>query len=180
MMKIVQIIFTLIFVQFCFEASGQIPSNPIIDDFGTIWDLKETLKPDPNLEYKIVIDLKSKITNPSEINPGLNNVARMLNLHGTGGIPNDKLLITVAVHGLATPSILNNAGYEKKFGVKNPNLKLIDQLVDSGVNIYVCGQSMVARGYSFDNVNENVKPALSMLTVVTEKMMNGYGLLVFN
>ena len=79
----------------------------------------------------------------------------------------------------ATPIILNNTGYQKKYGIDNPNLELINQLKDAGVELYVCGQSLVARDYAFEDVNPQVETALSMLTVVTEKTMQGYQLMVF-
>ncbi len=166
----------------CLQYPGlsQTESNPVIPDFGTIWNIQEVSKPNPELNYKIVVDLKSPITDPTLINAGLNNVARMLNLHVTGGIPKDKISVTIAIHGLATASVMNNDGYSLKYGVDNPNLELIRQLKNAGVDLYVCGQSLIARNYDREKVNPDIKIALSMLTVVTERMMQGYGLLVFN
>lgn len=172
-------IFVLALMLLSLSSVGQSPSNPAIKEFGTIYDMKDVVKPDPVMEYKIVIDLKAPVSDPKQINPGLNNVARMLNLHMTGGIPKENIKVAVAIHGGATSTILNNEGYQKKHGADNPNLKLINQLRNAGVELFVCGQSLIARGYDRKNVNPEVEIALSMLTVVTEKMMNGYGLLVF-
>jgi predicted peroxiredoxin len=85
----------------------------------------------------------------------------------------------VAIHYTATPIVLNNVGYQKKYKVDNPNLELIKQLKEAGVEIFICGQSLVARKYAFEDVNPDVAIALSMLTVVTEKMAKGSSLLVF-
>jgi intracellular sulfur oxidation DsrE/DsrF family protein len=88
--------------------------------------------------------------------------------------------VTVVVHGSATETILNNQGYQRKNSVNNPNLKLIGALRDAGAELYVCGQSLLARGYPQDEVNSQVKIGLSMLTVVTTHMHEGYQLLVFD
>jgi len=158
---------------------GQTLSNLIIPDYGTINDLENVIDPNPDLVYKIVIDLKALSSDPAKINPGLNNIARMLNLHAAGGIKNENLKVVAAIHGNATLTVLDNIGYQKKFGVDNPNLKLISQLKEAGVDLKVCGQSLVARNGGFENVNTDITIVLSMLTVVTESMMKGYGLLVF-
>ena len=158
---------------------AQTLANPIIKDYGTIYGIKNSLQPDKNKEYKIVIDLKASNDNFDLPNKGLVNVARMLNLYGAGGLSQENLRVAVAVHYTATPIILNNVGYQKKYGVNNPNLKLIKQLKAAGVEMYVCGQSLVARKYAFEDVNPQVITALSMLTVVTEHTMEGYSLLVF-
>ncbi len=158
---------------------AQTPANPIIKDFGTIYGLDNARNPDKSLDYKIVIDLKASNDDFSKVNKGLINVARALNLHGAGGVPAEQLHMTVAIHYTATPIVLNDVGYQKKYGVNNPNQKLIKQLKDAGVEIYICGQSLVARKYAFEDVNPEIKIALSMLTVVSEHMMKGYSLLVF-
>jgi len=163
----------------CLQANAQTPVNPIIKDYGTIYAIDNATLPAKNIDYKIVIDLKPANDDFNQVNKGLNNIARMINLHGAAGISKEQLHIVVAVHYTATPIILNNAGYQKKYGVDNPNLDLIQQLSAAGVKFYVCGQSLVARNYAFADVNPQVTIALSMLTVVTEHQMQGYSLLVF-
>lgn len=160
-------------------AIAQTPINPIIKDFGTINKIEGVAPTDTSIDYKIVIDLRASNDDFDKLNKGLNNVARLLNLHGAAGVPQENLHIAVAVHYTATPIILNNEGYQKKYGSNNPNLELIKELKDAGVELYVCGQSLVARKYAFDDVNPDVRIGLSMLTIVTEKMMKGYKLLVF-
>lgn len=161
------------------DLHAQTPSNLIIKDYGTINDLEKVVDPDPGLVYKIVIDLKAQSPDPARINPGLNNIARMLNLYAAGDIQPKQLKVVAAIHGNATFTVLNNKGYKSKYGVDNPNLELISQLKSAGVDLYICGQSLVARNGGFDNVNPDITIALSMLTVVTERQMKGYGLLVF-
>jgi len=102
-----------------------------------------------------------------------------MNLHGVAGITKEQMNVAVVLHYTATPIVLNNVGYQKKYGVDNPNLKLIKQLNEAGVEFYICGQSLVARKYAFEDVNPDVTIALSMITTVTEYTMKGYSLLVY-
>lgn len=155
-------------------------SNSVITDYGTVWSLPQTVQPDSKLSYRIVIDLKSKPENPNKINPGLYQIARFLNLLGAGGIPSDQVKLAVAVHGSSTSSILDNKAYQEVHQVDNPNIDLIRQLKAAGVDLYVCGQSLKARGYQAVQVNPDIQVGLSMLTVVSEHMMRGYHLMVFD
>lgn len=161
-------------------AFAQKGANPIIKNFGTIYEIPGAVNPDANIEYKIVIDLKTLQRDKESINLGLNNVARMMNLHGLGGVKPENLKVAVAIHGGATDVILNNDAYKKKYELDNPNLILIDELKAAGVDLYVCGQSLLARKYELEEVNEQIKIGLSMLTVVTTHMHNGYHLMVFD
>jgi intracellular sulfur oxidation DsrE/DsrF family protein len=161
-------------------SSAQKGANPIIKNFGTIYETENAINPDPSIEYKIVVDLKTLQRDKESINPGLNNVARMLNLHGLGGVKAENLNVAVAIHGGATDVILNNDAYQKKYELDNPNLQLIDELKEAGVELYVCGQSLLARNYEHNEVNTQIKIGLSMLTVVTTYMHKGYHQMVFN
>ncbi|MEO9887940.1 MAG: DsrE family protein [Balneola sp.] len=162
------------------NAFAQKGANPIIKNYGTIYEIEGAIDTDSKIEYKIVVDLKTLQRDKESINPGLNNVARMLNLHGLGGVKAENLNVAVAIHGGATDVILNNEAYQKKYELDNPNLQLIDELKEAGVELYVCGQSLLARNYEHDEVNSQIKIGLSMLTVVTTYMHKGYHQMVFN
>ncbi len=170
----------ILLITFSVSAEAQKAANPIIKNFGTIYEIENAVNPDPNIEYKIVIDLKTLQRDKESINPGLNNVARMMNLHGLGGVKPENLNVAVAIHGGATDVILNNEAYQNRYELDNPNLKLIDELKAAGVELYVCGQSLLARQYEQDQVNEKIKIGLSMLTVVTTYLHKGYHQMVFD
>lgn len=153
---------------------------PVVKGFGGIYEVSRSIKPDAGITYKIVIDVKTSQSEKDRINRGLNNVARMMNLHGLGGVRSENLNVVAVVHGGATEAILNNNAYRQKNGVDNPNLELIDALNKAGAKVYVCGQSLLSREYEHDEVNPEVTIGLSMLTVVTEHMHKGYKLLVFD
>jgi len=160
---------------------GQNRLNPIIADYGGIFDIPNAVEnPDPHLKYNIVIDVATGSDDPKQMNDALNNVARMINLHAVGGVPKENLQVVLAIHGGATYTTLNSKGYQSKYGVDNPNIKLLQALHDSGVvKFFICGQSMIARKVNADQLLPSVKVATSMLTTVTTYQLKGYAMLKF-
>ncbi len=154
--------------------------NPVIKNFGTIGqaDLASE-KPDPNLTYNIVVDLATGEDNKSNLLFSLNNVARLINLHVMGGVPEENLNIVVAVHGGAIWSVLNNELYYKKFKTANPNIPLYKELLDSGVKIVVCSQSMFKRNIAPSDLVKGLEVATSALTTLTTYQIKGYAVLKF-
>jgi intracellular sulfur oxidation DsrE/DsrF family protein len=171
---------TLSLVALSISAYGQTPQFPIIKGFGGIYEIPEaTERPDPKAEYKIIIDLVSAADDPKQINRMVDNIARMVNLHGIAGVPKENIKVKVAVHGGAIFSILNDEEYQKRNGVKNPNLPVFQALKDAGVEFYVCGQSLIARNMKPIDVWDGAEIALSMLTTLTTYVPQGYMLMRF-
>lgn len=177
-MKYISLFFITII--FTFVANAQEAQFPIVKGFGGIYEIEEATNPDSTIDYKIVIDLKTLQRDKESINPGLNNVARMMNLHGLGGVKAENLHVAVVIHGGATDVILTNEAYQKRYELGNPNLKLIHALKDSGAKIYVCGQSLIARQYARESVNPEIEVGLSMLTTYTTYISKGYVPLIFD
>lgn len=163
-----------------FASSAQERQNPIIKSYGGIYDIPNaTIKPDPSLEYNIVIDVMTGPASPGEINPSLDNVARLLNLHAVGGVPADKIHIVLAVHNESAVAMMNNEAYQKRFKMDNPNLDLLKELQQAGVRIAVCGQSLIKRNIDPLKLAPNIEIATSMLTTVTTYQLKGYVALKF-
>jgi intracellular sulfur oxidation DsrE/DsrF family protein len=166
------------FIAFAITAQPRV--NPIIKKAGGVFEVPDALeKPDPSLDYKIVIELVSASDNAKEVNQALNNVARLINLHVSGGVPKEKLLVVVAIHGEATYTITDSKTYEKKYDSPNPNLALYKELADAGVKLVVCGQSLLARQVDRATITPEIKIATSMLTTVTTHQLLGYAYLKF-
>lgn len=162
------------------SATAQEKLNPIIAEYGGIYAVPSaTVRPDSSLDYRLVIDVMTGSESPAEPGFGLNNVARMLNLHAVGGVPAEQLHVVLAIHGGATVGVLDDSSYRAKFGVDNPNAGLIRALKAAGVRVTVCGQSLLARNIDLNTVLPEVEVATSMLTTVATYQMKGYAVFKF-
>jgi intracellular sulfur oxidation DsrE/DsrF family protein len=180
-MKILKPFFTILTLALLsFQTSAQTAQNPIIKNFGGIYEIPSaTVFADKSIEYKIVVDAMMAASANDEINPALNNLARLLNLHGLNGTTKEKMNVVAVVHNLATQSVLSNEAYKAKFGVDNPNSQLLDELAESGVKVFVCGQSLKGRGYLDMKLHPTVTVSISALTILTTYQMYGYAALKF-
>jgi intracellular sulfur oxidation DsrE/DsrF family protein len=174
---------SLVFLTFILVQVGsfaQTAQFPIVKGYGGIFEIKDaTERPDPNLEYKILVDLTSQAENDKEISRWVDNVARLMNLHGLAGVPKEKIHVKVVVHGGGVFTLLNDAKYQEKYQVDNPNLKVYEALREAGADIMICGQSMVMRKLSKEDLWPGVKIAHSALTTITTYVPQGYVLVKF-
>lgn len=154
--------------------------NPVITTTGGIYEIPvATVKPNPALKYKMVVDVASGHSSPDSLRQGLYRVARMMNLFSVGGVPNENVEVVLAIHGGATIGVMNNKAYQAQFGVDNPNIELLQELKSTGVRLTVCGQSLVGRDIPFESVTNEVEIATSMLTTVAMYQMQGFSLIAF-
>lgn len=152
-------------------------SHPVIKDFGRIQPLPAAInQPSPETTHKAVFDITKPAADASQPNPGLDRVARAVNLFASAGVPRDKRDFVAVIHGPATPSVLNVAQYQAQFGRENPNTKLIKALRDADVAVHVCGQALAKHGFDQDWVDPNVDVALSALSDLIIYGNRGYAL----
>ena len=174
------VLILLILSWFSSASLAQEMVNPVIKTFGGIYDIPEaTMRPSSDLDYKVIIDLYSGSESPDKLNPALNNVARMINLHAIGGADVEKMEVVLAIHGDANDAVMNNKSYFDRYKVDNPNIQLIKSLKSAGVKLTVCGQSLISKSVIPSQVLDEVEIATSMLTTVTTYQLNGYVFLSF-
>ncbi|NJN42093.1 MAG: DsrE family protein [Flammeovirgaceae bacterium] len=172
--------FTIVLLTFSMIAPAQEKVYPVIKNYGGIYEIPDVdFKANGSTNLKIVIDALSGATNPADLNPAFNNVARMINLHAVAGVPIENLTVAVVIHNQATYAIMDNPSYREKYKTDNPNLALIKELSGAGVQFIVCGQSLIGRDVKREKIAREVKVAVSMLTTVTTLQASGYSLLQF-
>lgn len=175
-----KITFFGLFLFLSVQAQAQTPQFPIVKEFGGIYEIAEaTERPDPSLEYKIIVDLTSPPEDYKQISRWVDNVARLMNLHGLAGVPKEKIKVKVVIHGGAIFTLLNDENYQKRNEVANPNIKVYEALKGAGADIYVCGQSLIARNLKTTDLWPGVTIAHSAMTTITTYVPQGYVLLKF-
>jgi intracellular sulfur oxidation DsrE/DsrF family protein len=138
---------------------------------------KAAYQPDRNATYKVVFALTKAADKPDQVNPGIERVARTVNLYAAAGVPLDHLKFVAEVYAQATGLVLDDAHYKAQFGTANPNLAVISQLRKAGVDVAVCGQSMAEHHYPDEWASKDVTLTLSALTTITELEQQGYALM---
>ena len=159
------------------RAGPEFWTTPAIQGYGRIHDLPDAAyRPDRSRTYKIVFTLTRGAASPDSVNPGLERVARSVNLYAVAGVPLSHLKFVAVAAGEATVLALDDAHYRAKFNTGNPNLALIALLRAAGVDIAVCGQAIAESKLDYTWVDKSVTLAQSALTTVTTLEQQGYAL----
>jgi len=152
--------------------------TPTIHGAGKIHPMPQSAyQPDPHATYKAVFSLSHFGAKPTEVSSSLEHVARAVNLYVNAGVPLSHLKFVAIAAGPATPIVLNDAQYRKKYGVANPNLAVIAQLRKAGVEVAVCAQAMAEHHFDYGWQDSHVTLALSGLTTVIDLQQQGYALM---
>lgn len=148
---------------------------PSIEKYGAVVSYEGVALPSKGAQ--IIIDMTTANPTGEGHSQSMDRVARLINLYGLGGIGPEQLDIVVVVHSAAYKTILSNDAYQKRFNTKNPDLDALNVLTDAGVKFMVCGQSIHARKIDLDEINPNVKLAISAITTLVEHQQQGFALL---
>ena len=132
--------------------------------------------PDPNIDYKILFELTGN--NPDstikDINYGLDEIARVINLHVASGVPVKRIMPVIVIHAGGVNAVKNNDAFRKKYKIDNPNIKLIDDLKKLGARFIVCGQAMAFLEIKKEELLPDIKISLTAQTVLTHYQLKGY------
>lgn len=168
-------ILALLSITISYASFAQEKLFPVIEGYGAIEVVPfETVKPDPNQTYKLIDELYFRQEDKEKIYGNLNYSARIVNAHAAAGIPKENLKMAIVIFSGATPAILSNEEYKKRFGFDNPNIEVLDKLMAAGVDVIVCGQSMAKQKITPDLVHKGVTQAFSRITATSALLNKGY------
>ncbi len=163
-------------------AHGQSPPGdggvvyPLVSGHGGVAPLPRAAE-QPKKGAKAVFDITAD-AKPEEVNKGLEQVARLLNLYGAAGLKAGDVKIAAVCHGAADKAVLSDEAYAARYKVAaNPNLPLIRDLKKAGVEVFVCGQSLHDLGFKAEEVAKEVPVADSAMLVLVNKQTDGYAYL---
>lgn len=156
---------------------AQAPVIPAADGFVKIPDAAEP--PTRERVYHAVFDATQEADVPGRLVPALNMAGSELNALGVHGFPMSNAKFVIVFHGPAVNGILDAEHYRGKFGVDNPNLPVLDQMAEAGVDLYVCGQFLAAEHIDPQVLSPRVKVASDALLVLMDYQQRGYALMSF-
>lgn len=162
----------------CASNAKQTPTQQGIQGYGKVHPYPEAaIQPSPKRDYKVLFDITKAADSADKVNPGLDHVARLLNLFALARVSTDRLKIVVVVHGSATPLVLKDDAYQKLYQISNPNSELIGLLQSANVKFYICGQALAEKILTPASVNPKVTLALSALTALITYQSDGYAMI---
>jgi intracellular sulfur oxidation DsrE/DsrF family protein len=155
----------------------QAPVIPEADGFVTI--PRVAVPPDKKRIYRAVYDATHAAKEPTQLVPALNMAGSELNAFAVAGVPLRNAKFVIVFHGAAINGIIDDAHYKERFGVPNPNLKVLSGLRKAGVKIFVCGQNLVAENIDPKILSPDVTVASDALIVLMAYQNDGYALMSF-
>jgi intracellular sulfur oxidation DsrE/DsrF family protein len=156
------------------------PKAPVIPDAdGYVVIPNVAVPPERDHQYKAIFDATRFAGQPTELLPAINNAGSELNALGVAGVPKDNAKFAIVFHGAAIDGILDDAHYRAKFGVQNPNLKVLSQLKLAGVELYVCGQNLAFAKIDPKSLAPEISVASDALIVLMKYQNSGYALISY-
>ena len=137
------------------------------------------MQPDKTRVYKAIYDATKIARDSSQILPALNMAGSELNALGVCGISTNQAKFVIVFHGAAINGILDNNHYKAKYGIDNPNLKVLNELKRTGVKLFVCGQNLLAENIDLQTISPDVTVASDALIVLMTFQNDGYALMSF-
>lgn len=135
--------------------------------------------PDKKRTYRAIYDATRFPKEPSQLVVALNMAGSELNAFAAEKVPPSNVKFAIVFHGPALSGILDEAHYRAKFGVSNPNLKVLAELKKAGVEIFVCGQNLISENIDPKIISPDVTVASDALIVLMAYQNDGYALLSF-
>ena len=157
--------------------AAQSPAIPAADGYIAIPGA--AVPPDKATTYRAIFDATQAAAKPTDLLPALNMAGSELNALAVAGVPLGHARFVVVFHGPALSGILDDAHYKARFGVANPNLAVLTQLKKAGVELFVCGQNVIADKVDVKTLAPEVAVASDALIVLMTYQGKGYGLLSF-
>lgn len=150
---------------------------PVIKGYGGVHPRPDLQGVAPQVDYRVIADVTHGEKDPSQVSGGLRRLARLVNLFAYAGVPRTHVHIAAVIEGPAGFAAFSNAAYRKRFHIDNPNLSLLHQLRQSGVELMVCSQAMAENGFVDADISRDVQITLSALTDFASYGARGYSYL---
>lgn len=156
------------------------PMAPVIPEAdGYVSIPNVAVPPDKKRTYSAIYDATRFPKEPTQLVPALNMAGSELNAFAATGVPLRNAKFAIVFHGPAINGILDDQHYQAKYGVPNPNLKVLAELKKAGVKIFVCGQNLVSENIDSKIISPDVTVASDALIVLMAYQNDGYALMSF-
>jgi intracellular sulfur oxidation DsrE/DsrF family protein len=131
----------------------------------------------PRAGGKVVFDTTAAAP-AGKPNRGLESAARLVNIYASEDLGQARPRIAVILHFNATAAALGDTAHAKTpSGGPNPNRELVEQLLANGVEVWVCGQSVLRGGSALEDVLPGIRIAHSAMIFNMNRQADGWATL---
>jgi intracellular sulfur oxidation DsrE/DsrF family protein len=157
------------------------PAKPFsAEAYGWVVVPDAALMPDKQHTYRAIFSATKGASSVTELIPAINFTATELNALIAAGATTGNANFVIDFHGTdADVGLLDNLHYKAKYGVDNPNLKVLSELKGAGVKLFVCSQQLLADHVDFKSLTPDVTIASDGLIVLMTFQNQGYAFLPF-
>lgn len=133
-----------------------------------------TERPDPKTDYKVVFSVSAKVKD-DEVHPTLKMIGLYLNTLANSGVPARNRHIAAMFHQGGGDAVFSNEVYKARHnGVDNPNIAVLKELHEAGVELRVCGQGLLGKKVDPSQLLPGVQADLWALVTMVNLQARGY------
>ncbi|MES3035569.1 MAG: DsrE family protein [Gemmatimonadota bacterium] len=151
-------------------------SGPVITAAGPSFIVEEpTFATPARMEMKALFEINVGGPDTVKVNEQMVTMARFFNIHARNGVAESRLKAAAVFHGSGWTALLSDAAFAARFGGKpNPSRALVEELLQHGAQLVLCGQTMGARSVKRDELLPGVKVSTSAMTAMLTLQNDGY------
>jgi intracellular sulfur oxidation DsrE/DsrF family protein len=152
------------------------PNGPVIQSTGQSYKVENpTFDVPKGHVFKALFVINAGGGDSIKVNEQLTTVARFYNVHVRHGYDEKNVKAAAIFHGQGWPALLTDSAFAARFGGKpNPSRKLVEELLQHGAQLVLCGQTAGGRGIRRDELIPGVKVAISAMTAMNVLQSQGY------
>ena len=131
-------------------------------------------RPDPNIDYKVVFTVYAQVKE-SDVHPTLKAIGLYLNTLANNGVPAKRRHITAMFAQGGGDAVFSNDLYKARHnGIDNPNIAVLKELHEAGVELHVCGQGLLGKKVSPSQLLPGVQADLWAMVTMVNLQSRGY------
>jgi intracellular sulfur oxidation DsrE/DsrF family protein len=130
--------------------------------------------PDPNTNYRVVFSVGAKVKD-DELHPTLKMIGLYLNTLARNGVPAKNRHVAAMFHQGGGDAVFSNEVYKARHnGVDNPNIAVLKELHEAGVELRVCGQGLMGKKVDPSQLLPGVQADLWAMVTMVNLQSRGY------
>ncbi len=155
---------------------GQQATGPVIQSAGPSFKVENpTFEVPKGHVFKAVFVINAGGGDSVKVNEQLTTIARFYNIHVRHGYDEKNVKAAAVVHGQGFPALLTDSAFAVRYnGKPNPSRKLVEELLQHGAQIVLCGQTAGGRNIRRDELIPGVKVAVSAMTAMNVLQSQGF------